>query len=549
MRSWVLVSTLLLAVVAAFAVSAAPCPHAAKGLRTLLPSDNEGPMRDPDTFQELIRHVNYVKEEFAEDLAAMSCDSCIDVVSKVAKASMNETTMAKIIQTAQIGCAVVFAKKPKDAETCKKVSKLVLSLLPKATAALMKLDWEPAAFCSLIVPVCSIDCCLTKDAPEQVHLAYTENHSTEMMVSWVAQTETAESFVEFAEGGSSSPKKVLAQESTTYHFANWNGRVYHTRLTGLKPDTVYIYTVSSNGISSEPFSFRTLPFEEDLATPQRPLRILQFADVDYGIGRVLLDTLAETTANHDYHAVLLVGDIGYADGYEAHWDQFMRALEPIAARTPVMVVPGNHEILNDFVAYRTRFRMPHFAETGNMYYSLRLGNTHVSMMSSESPINTPEIKDAQLQWFREEHASERAANATWHIAAFHRPMYCTTHSGKPQCGVFAEYLRKRAEKPFLDARIDLHISGHQHGYERMYPTAFNKRVNETYDAPGAPVYIVSGAGGNREGMRTVSVDQEWSAKGSEEQGFLSLTIVKSEMGVQYIGVPKLNVIDEITIRK
>lgn len=31
------------------------------------------------------------------------------------------------------------------------------------------------------------------------------------------------------------------------------------------------------------------------------------------------------------------GDISYADGYQLHWDMFMRKIEPIAAQVPYMV--------------------------------------------------------------------------------------------------------------------------------------------------------------------------------------------------------------------
>ena len=38
-------------------------------------------------------------------------------------------------------------------------------------------------------------------------------------------------------------------------------------------------------------------------------------------------------------AVLHVGDISYANGIQRLWDDFMRQIEPVAARVPYMVLP------------------------------------------------------------------------------------------------------------------------------------------------------------------------------------------------------------------
>ena len=537
---------LLLVVFAAFGM-AASCPHKNMNqLQTLTSLDRTDAMREPSTFLELANVLPELHAEFDADFKAMSCDTCTNIVGTIAKVSMNETAMATIINIAKIGCATVF-KEQKKIETCQKISNIVLTLLPKATAALLKLEWEAEAFCSLIVPVCTINCCVHKSAPEQVHIALGDRED-EMTVSWVAQTETSRPFVSFRRAGTTDNFVIANATSTTYTVSQWNGVVHHATLSGLRPDTVYAYTVVSNEIASETFSFRTLPSRAILGTKASPLRLLQIADLDYGVGKAVVDGMVDIVQSHSYHALLLVGDMGYADGYEAHWDLFMRVLAPVAAYIPVMTAPGNHEMLFNFKAYRTRFQMPNYAVSQNHYYGLRLGTVHISMMSSESQINTPEISDAQIAWFREEQAT-RAANATWRIAAFHRPVYCTTPASKAQCGVFASLIRKRVEADLIKAGIDLHISGHQHGYERSFPVAHEKRVTQSYERPGAPVYIVSGAGGNREGMREVKVDQEWSATGNTQQGFLTIEIADNKMDVKYYDVTTGRVADEFVITK
>ena len=38
------------------------------------------------------------------------------------------------------------------------------------------------------------------------------------------------------------------------------------------------------------------------------------------------------------------GDLSYANGYSAEWDEFFYQIEPIASQVPYMVCDGNHEM-------------------------------------------------------------------------------------------------------------------------------------------------------------------------------------------------------------
>jgi phosphodiesterase/alkaline phosphatase D-like protein len=41
--------------------------------------------------------------------------------------------------------------------------------------------------------------------------------------------------------------------------------------------------------------------------------------------------------------VLHIGDISYATGFLAEWDQFLDIITPIASKVPYMTAIGNHE--------------------------------------------------------------------------------------------------------------------------------------------------------------------------------------------------------------
>ena len=68
--------------------------------------------------------------------------------------------------------------------------------------------------------------------------------------------------------------------------------------------------------------------------------------------------LTNAAYTHAIDVVLHVGDISYADGYQPDWDLFLQKVEPVAAKVPYMVSPGNHEAFFDFTSYRYRFQMP-----------------------------------------------------------------------------------------------------------------------------------------------------------------------------------------------
>ena len=68
--------------------------------------------------------------------------------------------------------------------------------------------------------------------------------------------------------------------------------------------------------------------------------------------------LNQAAVMHEADAILHIGDISYADGYQPIWDLYLQKIEPVAARIRYMTTPGNHEDFFDFASYRNRFQMP-----------------------------------------------------------------------------------------------------------------------------------------------------------------------------------------------
>jgi hypothetical protein len=202
----------------------------------------------------------------------------------------------------------------------------------------------------------------------------------------------------------------------------------------------------------------------------------------------------------------------------------MRNIEQIAASVPYMAALGNHEDGDTAMAhYLERFRqMP--STSGNVpldnvyggtskntwYYSWDAGLVHYVSMSTEIPFGInghgPDLQSAQYAWIDEDlaRANENRHNVPWVIIVGHRSVYCSCDG---DCDESAQVLRDGPyynatnnnrtysyEDLFFSRGVDLYINGHEHDYERNYPT-YRGNAHQSNVDPKATVYIVTGAAG------------------------------------------------------
>lgn len=96
----------------------------------------------------------------------------------------------------------------------------------------------------------------------------------------------------------------------------------------------------------------------------------------------------------------------------------------------------------------------------------------------------------------------------WLLVAFHCPFYTVFegHVNERQ----AVRMKQHMEPLFLQFGVNVIISGHDHAYMRTTPVAYD---NVETRSP-APIYLILGAGGNREGHSRAyreSYHPEWEA--------------------------------------
>eukprot|EP00019_Armaparvus_languidus_P004067 CAMPEP_0168602518 /NCGR_PEP_ID=MMETSP0420-20121227/14150_1 /TAXON_ID=498008 /ORGANISM="Pessonella sp." /LENGTH=468 /DNA_ID=CAMNT_0008641261 /DNA_START=167 /DNA_END=1573 /DNA_ORIENTATION=- len=411
-------------------------------------------------------------------------------------------------------------------------------------------EYAPYSICS-IVGECIIPCCKS-DEPEQIQIQMT-GIDTEMGITWVTPVDTLSQTpcVEYNEKNGKT-KMTKCGSTSTYTFGGWKGTINHVVLENLKLRTTYDYKVNTQSKASSTFEFVTPPYLNEKAN--RPLRIAVIGDM--GASNASDGTVARLTKSANDRSIDFIlhdGDTSYADGVQFIWDQYYRKVQPYTTRLPVFIVPGNHEIADDFAAYKHRHFMPsQSSKSGtNMYWSANVDNVHIVGVSSESEFDTAFQSPHQLAWLEQDLKSVDRQKTPWIILMLHRPLYCS--SGSPQdCKMFAGLLRSNCESMLKKYNVDIVIQAHRHDYESSWPVYDGIVTQHDFNKPSAPTYIVVGASGCREGMtsRWDTPPPQWSRKRILEFGYATIDVYNSTyLEWKYIGDSTGNVLDQINISK
>jgi hypothetical protein len=130
------------------------------------------------------------------------------------------------------------------------------------------------------------------------------------------------------------------------------------------------------------------------------------------------------------------------------------------------------------------------------------------------------------------------------VAFGHRPLYCS-NGNKENCQIFSAILRGEVEELFYQHNVSLVLQAHQHDYERSYPI-FKSTVT-----PNAPVYVLNGAAGNREGLTGgfVNPQPSYVAQRFKTFGFGKLDVfANSTMRYRFLSSERgAQVLDEFTM--
>ncbi|OWA51856.1 Acid phosphatase type 7 [Hypsibius exemplaris] len=260
--------------------------------------------------------------------------------------------------------------------------------------------------------------------PEQIHLSWSGN-PTEMYVTWATPSPSTVTSVKFGLDAANLTSTATGTSTVFVDGAKAHKVRYIHRVTlvNLVPATRYYYSCGSDAGWATVYTFRSI----QAGTEWSP-RLLVYGDMGSVNARSLQEMTKEVQADR-YDLVLHVGDFAYdMDNSNGDvGDDFLRALEPLAAIIPYVTVVGNHEQKYNFSHYRNRFTCPGNDE--GMFYSINVGPLHLTVMSTEFYFflryGVTQIYN-QYYWLAKDltAAAENADNG-WIFVAGHRPMYCS----------------------------------------------------------------------------------------------------------------------------
>jgi len=296
--------------------------------------------------------------------------------------------------------------------------------------------------------------------------------TSEMTVMWET-TRSASSKVLFG------PSKDKLTEASGSFTKNFQSLVHKVTLTGLTPESHYVYRVESvdsegRKLESELMTFRTAP------TRDRSVRFTIVGDTQDN--PAVNKRIAEHMWNERPDFFMIVGDLVGTGANKTHWtEHFFGSMRPLLDRVPLIPVIGNHE--GDARLYYDYMSVP----APEYWYKFSYGPADFFVVDSNRPTG-PDSE--QYKWLEAELA---ASTAKWKFVAHHHPPYSSDEDdygnlweGQSMRGD----LRMRAmTKLYEKYGVDVVWAGHIHSYERTWPLISGS------SAESGPVYIVCGGGG------------------------------------------------------
>jgi len=340
-----------------------------------------------------------------------------------------------------------------------------------------------------------------KGIPDRVVLTAGADPSREMAVAWRTDPRQASAEIQLAEAidGPSLEFRAKTLSGVTKAIDSANGpALYHqARLTGLSPDTAYVYRVKGAEGWSEWLQFHTA------AATFRPFRFLYLGDTQNGIlpigSRVIRQGFQSTAAPAlVLHAGDLVAQRDDLD-HDDEWGEWTAAGAYNFSTFPQLPATGNHEYVDVTRPDGTESRKlgPYwplqFALPANgaepvkeTTYYVDYQGVRFIILDGTAALDLGAL-EAQTRWLDQ---TQAASKAKWNIVTFHQPIFTCA---RPQD---TEKL-KAAWKPVFEARkVDLVLQGHDHCYARLTSEAGKADAASRHAAgkPQGPVYVVSVVG-------------------------------------------------------
>jgi len=283
----------------------------------------------------------------------------------------------------------------------------------------------------------------------------------------------------------------------------------HVQLTGLKPNTSYIYRVNPSG-KDESFdnrTFRTMPISG-------PFTFIVISDPqkghDYDEKKRFKYVADAIEKEPDILFVLIGGDFNGHDS-DSLWSQFFEVADGMLSKSAIFPTIGNHEYHNPNGGtnsptaanhYHWAFDMPlnySFDCAGIRFISLNTPDPNNA--NGDDPHTSLALAKSQESWLKEQLDNDTLLGA---FTIHHHPIwdyYNTT--ANPDLEPW--------ENLYYTYAISANFAGHTHNYQR-------------YSIDGIPYFIVGNAGGRCADLTGASSPAGYKFGMNKTLGYLKVTV-------------------------
>ena len=272
----------------------------------------------------------------------------------------------------------------------------------------------------------------------------------------------AEGFCEYLETGWAAAGQDYLAGSELDKKAVLRHGVY---LSGLRPDTKYVYRAGDGTHWSEAGSFTTAP--EGTAVSGDGFSFLIFSDTqgfvqsDFTVWGKVFDLTLE--AFPDASFAVHLGDFTEIQLNGAAWKNYFGASENLKNVTFVPVC-GNKD--NKMFLKYNLLGSSGGVNALNGYYSFDYLNIHFTVLNTGD--GSKSLSKAQMKWLRSDLESDGAKNADFRIVLIHKAPYSDrNHADDSEITA----LREDLLPVFDEYAVDVVLEGHDHYYFRSEPVA------------------------------------------------------------------------------
>lgn len=371
------------------------------------------------------------------------------------------------------------------------------------------------------------------------------NDSLSQGITWYANTELAGEVQYAIKSGDTFPENYLTATATSTSTTEKKWYSNQVFLTGLQPNTEYVYRLKNGETLSNVYHFTSGDTDGsyEFSFVGDPQIGAGFIDNDINGWN---DTLTAISTHSNADFLLSAGDQVNTASFENQYDGY---INPLFTSLPSATTIGNHD--SGSAAYNQHFNLPNESvdkgqsTAGSDYWFVYENTLFID-------INSNDRSTAEHKAFIEE-AIAANPNVKWKTVVFHHSIFSTASHFDD-----SDIISRRNELPqvFKDLDIDVVLMGHDHVYTRTYmmdgvvPDT-SKGVQSSVVNPTGILYLTANSASGSKYYDIQAPDAEFSAKmdQSERRTFTDVKVTDTSYSMTTYYADDMSVLDEFTIYK